>query len=98
VKKGFLASLPLFFLLISIAASGTPAREQNGAELFKKHCSSCHHSAARFKPDADIILAIRNPPPSMPAFDSLKIPDSAARAIASFIQLQVATKYLCNAW
>jgi mono/diheme cytochrome c family protein len=56
----------------------------NGSELFKKHCSKCHPIAALMTgtPGTHIVEVMRHPKRDMPKFDTDKIPDRDADAIA----------------
>ena len=97
MKKTVVAAFLVAFILALVSVSGASARQSNGAALYKKHCSGCHHSAANFKSGENILWIMRNPPQGMPLFDSVKIPDFNAQEIVFYIQQQVATKLMCKA-
>lgn len=56
-----------------------------GEVLYMKHCSSCHHDAAKLKSVKNIAAIIRDPPAVMPKFDKDKLSDRGAKEIADYI-------------
>ena len=94
MKKSFLLILILNLIAFASAVSGLSAAEVSGEALFKKHCANCHIHAdqLRSQTDLDVVDSLRNPPPAMPKFETYKISDIEAQAIASYIQFQIISK------
>jgi hypothetical protein len=86
MKKITFFALPFFFLYTAVALPVESSRESNGAALFNKHCSGCHHNARKIKADVNILEFMRNPVAFMPRFDRDKINDRDAQAIVDFIR------------
>jgi mono/diheme cytochrome c family protein len=97
MKKLLFTGLPFLITFISLSVPGTSAYQSNGAALFQRYCSGCHRQITRFKPETDFIMIMRNPPLPMPAFPPDRISESDAKAIAEYIQFQLAIKAICKA-
>lgn len=76
----------LFFVSGPAAhAAGAAICGPEGELLYMKHCSGCHHDAAKLRSAKKIAETIRNPPAVMPKFDKDKISDRGAQEIADYI-------------
>jgi cytochrome c553 len=83
----------IFVIFIVIVSPAMAVSAPSGAELYKKHCSTCHPNATRM-PNKRIVETMRNPRSIMPTFDQDKVSDRDADAIADYIRSQHAKKFL----
>lgn len=81
----FLAAFIVIALNPAASSAGVAICGPSGEILFKRHCSACHHDAAKLKTVKNITDIIRNPPDVMPAFEKNKISDLGVQEIADYI-------------
>jgi len=73
------------FPFISNNSTAAAAGNQLGEALYKKHCIACHPDADRLRSTKNIIVKMRKPLSSMPAFEENKISIDNAKKIEDYI-------------
>jgi len=85
--RSFTASLTMAVLLVcGAAALCTAAERPDGAELYQKHCVSCHPDGSKLKLDIPLLGTLRTPPVGMPAFGPEKLTDRDVQAIGEYLR------------
>lgn len=84
-KKLLMAVIGIVLIACAFRFAAAGETAPDGAALYRLRCSACHPDASQLKSTKDIIYAMRNPPPPMPAFSEDKVSKNDAQAIAGFI-------------
>lgn len=85
LKRLSFLMLVLFLYSITAALFAT-ASPDDGAMLYRKHCTGCHPDPAALKSTENLAELLRQPPVAMPAFDTERLSDSSVVAIENFMR------------